>query len=372
MSGFGIPESLRKASTDDRHVSGADETMELPAEDAPEDNGPPTALPTEPPLAAPPGVRVKPRRVGFVRRTGAWGEHHLQALFNTLGRLARAPLSSLMTIAVLGIALALPASLYVVLQNVQTLSQGWDNAAQISLFMRKDLDDAAFRRVADEIAALPQVAEVSRVSSSEALDEFQRLSGFGNVLDALQENPLPPLIIVRPRVEHAAPAQVEALLHDLRGRDGVDLAQLDMEWVERLYAIMEIGKRGVLVLAALLALAVLLIIGNTIRLAIQNRREEIVVQKLIGATDGFIRRPFLYSGLLYGLFGAVFAWIMVTGSLWLLDGPVQRLSVLYNSPFEIDLIGLEASAGLLAAGVLLGLAGAWLAVGRHLREIEPS
>ncbi len=363
MTGFRIPDSLRRASVDDR----LEPRVDVPVDTAP-DAGPPPARAS----SAAPTVRVKPRRVGVVRRIGAWIEHHLQALFNTLGRIARAPLSSVMTIAVLGIALALPTGLYVVLQNIQALSEGWDNAAQISLFMQKDLDEGAFRRLADEIAALPQVAEVSRVTPSQALDEFQRLSGFGNVLDALQDNPLPPLIIVRPSADHAAPVQVEALLQDLRAREGVDLAQLDMEWVERLYAIMEIGKRGVLVLAALLALAVLLIIGNTIRLSIESRREEIVVQKLIGATDGFIRRPFLYSGLLYGLSGAIFAWLLVAGSLWLLDGPVQRLSLLYDSPFEIDRVGLEASAALLAAGVLLGLAGAWLAVGRHLKEIEPS
>jgi cell division transport system permease protein len=367
MSGIGIPESLRARRAEaDRPAPAEVAGMQQPPLVAND----PARSPR--PLQAGAAPRVKSRRIGFTRRIGAWWEHHLQALFNTLGRIARTPLSSLMTIAVLGIALALPTGLHVILHNLQTLSQGWDDAAQISLFMRKDLDDAAIRRIAGEIAALPEVADVSHVTPSQALDEFQRLSGFGNALDALQENPLPALIIVRPAAENATPAQVEALLDALRERGEVDLAQLDMEWVERLYAIMEIGKRGVLVLAVLLALAVLLIIGNTIRLAIQNRREEIVVQKLIGATDGFIRRPFLYSGLLYGLFGAVFAWILVTTSLWLLDGPVQRLSVLYNSPFALDRIGLEASAVLVAGGILLGLAGAWLAVGRHLREIEPS
>lgn len=362
MSGFGIPESLRaKSAPPSPRQTGPALT---------EGSGDP-GQGSRPAQAAPP-TRPKTRRPGLGRRFGAWREHHLQALFNTLGRMARAPLSTLMTVAVLGIALALPTGLHVVLQNVQTLSQGWENAAQISLFMRKDLDEAKAQRLAREFAALPQVAEVSYVSPAQALDEFQRLSGFGNVLEALQQNPLPPLIIVRPGAEHVAPAQVQALLDQLRARPEVDIAQLDMEWVERLHAIMGIGQRAVLVLASLLALAVLLIIGNTIRLAIQNRRDEIVVQKLIGATDGFIRRPFLYNGFLYGLFGALFAWILVTGALWLLDGPVARLSVLYNSPFEIGGIGFAASGGLLLGGILLGLTGAWLAVGRHLRAIEPS
>ncbi len=369
MSEFGIPESLRRRPADD--AAGRAQASPPVGQGDPRQAFDPAPA-DEREESSRSTTRVRTRRVGVSRRIGAWGEHHLQALFSTLGRIARTPFSSAMTIAVLGIALALPTGLHVMLQNVQTLSAGWDDAAQISLFMQRDLDDGAVRRIATEIAALPQVAATSHVTPSEALDEFQRLSGFGKVLDALRENPLPALIIVQPGPEHRAPHEVEALLRTLRERPGVDLAQLDMEWVERLHAITEIGKRGVLVLAVLLSLAVLLIIGNTIRLAIQNRREEIVVQKLIGATDAFIRRPFLYSGLLYGLFGAVFAWLLVSLSLWLLDGPVARLSALYNSPFTLDRIGLEASALLVAGGVLLGLAGAWLAVSRHLREIEPS
>jgi cell division transport system permease protein len=135
--------------------------------------------------------------------------------------------------------------------------------------------------------------------------------------------------------------------------------------------LMEIGRRGVLVLAAVLALAVLLIVGNTIRLAIQNKHDEIEVQKLIGATDAFIRRPFLYSGIWHGLLGAIIAWILVAISLWLLNGPVQRLSLLYDSNFELGSLGMSASLTLLTSGILLGLLGAWAAVGRHLREIEP-
>lgn len=323
-------------------------------------------------VKAPAAPRAKSRKVGFFRRILAHGEHHLQALFNTLGRMARGPFSTLMTVAVIGIALALPTGMHVVLQNVQQVSQGWEDAAQISLFLRKDIASDEIAAFADEIGAMSRIAEVTVITPDQALDEFQRLSGFGDVLDALQENPLPPLIIVRPGAEFSSPAEVEVLLQRFNGRAEVDVAQLDMEWVERLYAIMEIGKRAVLVLGVLLGLAVLLIIGNTIRLAIQSRREEIVVQKLIGATNGFIRRPFLYSGFMYGLSGAVFAWLLIAGSLWLLNDPVQRLSLLYNSPFEIGGMGFVTSGSLLLAGIVLGLLGAWLAVGRHLRDIEPS
>jgi cell division transport system permease protein len=315
---------------------------------------------------------VPPRKLGLFGRVRSYVEHHMQAMFNTLGRMARTPLSTLMTVAVIGIALALPTGLYLVLNSAKAVSASWEDAAQISLYLRHGIDDEQARRLAREIGAMEQVALVSYVSPEAALDEFQRLSGFGEALDVLQENPLPAVLLVRPRLEFTAPAAVESLLARLRAQPGVDSAQLDLEWVKRLYAIMQIAQRAVLVLGVLLALAVLLIIGNTIRLSIQSRREEIVVQKLIGATNGFVRRPFLYNGLFHGLFGAVFAWLLVSLALWLLAGPVRRLSALYDSGFHIGGIGLLPSLVLLGGGLLLGLFGAWLAVGRQIRAIEPS
>lgn len=317
-------------------------------------------------------VRPAARRLGMAGRLRSYGEHHLQAMFNTLGRMARGPFSTLMTVAVIGIALALPTGLYVVLQSARAVSAGWEDAAQISLFLRKGAAPDAVQRLAREIGAMDQVASVTHISPEAALEEFQRLSGFGEALAVLQENPLPSVLVVRPRLEFGSPGAVEALLAGLRARPEVETAQLDLEWVKRLYAIMQIAERAVLVLGVLLALAVLLIAGNTIRLSIQNRREEIVVQKLIGATNAFVRRPFLYNGLFHGLFGAVFAWLLVSAALGLLAEPVRRLSALYDSRFEVGGIGLVPSLLLLGGGLLLGLLGAWLAVGRHIREIEPS
>ena len=297
--------------------------------------------------------------------------HHLQAFFYSLGTIWRNPFSSLMTIAVIGIALALPSGLHVILKNVQGISAGWENAAQISLFLKTGIAEEQARKMVTSLEAMPEITSVKYLSPADALEEFRHLSGFGDALNALDENPLPSLLIVQPATEFTAPAQVGRLLDRLRDFNEVDMAQLDMEWIKRLYALMEIGKRGVMVLGALLALAVLLIIGNTIRLAIQNKRDEIEVQKLIGATDAFIRRPFLYSGIWHGFLGAIIAWLLVAISLWLLNGPVQRLSLLYDSNFELGVLGLTASATLLAAGAILGLLGAWAAVGKHLREIEP-
>ncbi len=296
---------------------------------------------------------------------------HLQVFFYSLGQLSRHPLSLFMTAAVIGIALALPTGLHVLLQNAQQISGGWDGAAQISLFLKKSVSNDQARTLARQLRRRNEIAKVSYISREQALQEFQQQSGFGDALKALKKNPLPSVLIVQPALAHSKPQQTAALLEELRRNSRVDIAQLDMQWVKRLYAIMDIVRRGVLVLAGLLALAVLLVVGNTIRLAIQNRRDEIVVMKLIGGTDAFIRRPFLYTGFWYGFFGALLAFIMVYTTLLLLSGPVEKLAALYHNNFELSRLDSGTALVLLLAGVMLGLVGSWLAVGRHLREIEP-
>ena len=297
---------------------------------------------------------------------------HVQVFFYSLGVLSRSPFATLMTAAVIGIALALPSGLHVVLKNAQQLSGGWDGAAQISLFLKRSVSEAEAERLAQQIQKLPQVYEVSYISRRQALEEFQRLSGFGDALQALQDNPLPSVLVIRPAANASSPESTETLLQTLGNYPPVELAQLDMQWVKRLYVIMELVRRGVVVLAILLAIAVLLVVGNTIRLAIQNRREEIVVMKLIGGTDAFIRRPFLYTGFWYGVFGGMIAWLLVSFSLSILSGPVERLAGLYQSQFQLSGLDVVSTSLLLAISILLGLAGSWLAVGRHLRDIEPS
>lgn len=297
---------------------------------------------------------------------------HLQVFIGSLGRLSRAPLGTLMTSAVLGIALALPFGLSVLLENAERLSSGWDGATQVSLFLEREVSDERGRRLSETLAERPDIAETAFISREEALEEFQRLSGFGDVLDALESNPLPSVVVVRPAGAQLNPEGVEALVKRLKAYPEVELAQLDMQWVKRLYAIMDIVERGVHILALLLALAVVLVVGNTIRLAIQNRRDEIVITKLIGGTDAFIRRPFLYTGFWYGFFGSILAYLMIVGALFALRDPVRVLSGLYDSGFRLSSLETGTGAMLLGSGVLLGLLGSWLAVSRHLREIEPT
>ena len=298
--------------------------------------------------------------------------HHLRSLIGSLGFLFRNGLSSGMTVAVIAIALALPTGLYVLLGNLSPVSVGWDNSAQISLFLKSGVSDKQADSLANKLRLYDDIEKVTLIHRDRALEEFQRVSGFGDAIEALGENPLPHVLAVQPRVDPRRPDKIDHLLKELRQLSQVDIAQLDLQWVKRLYAMLDIAHRGIWVISLLLGIAVLLVVGNTIRLDIQNRREEIQVTKLIGATNGFIRRPFLYTGLWYGISGGILAWILTSLSIGLVEDSVARLAVLYNSDFQ--LAGLQGDETLLLIGLScsLGLLGSWLAVSRHLHEIEPS
>lgn len=297
---------------------------------------------------------------------------HLQNFFYSLGQLWRAPFATLMTILVIGIALALPAGLYVVLDNAQRLSGGWKGGAQISLFLQQGMTPQAADGLKNRLTQRKDITHVEFISASAALEEFQQRSGFGDALKALGENPLPAVMVVIPDLQHSDTDSLQQLLRQCQEMPEVELAQLDMQWVQRLFAIMHIIQQGVLVLALLLAMAVVLTIGNTIRLAIQSRRQEIVVMKLIGATNAFIRRPFLYTGFWYGLSGGLMAWLLVKLSLLTLSDAVKQLANLYSQPFALESLPFFTTLALLFASIFLGLTGSWLAVGKHLRDIEPS
>lgn len=297
---------------------------------------------------------------------------HAQVFFYALGQLAKTPVSSLMTIGVIGISLALPSGLYLLIENIQAVTSGLNGSAQISIFLKPKISDSRARLLEKRIRANPNISSVRYITPEQALKEFKHLSGFGDVIDTLDHNPLPTVLVVEPKKSFSSTDNLKNLVNEFSRYPSVEIAQLDLEWVQRLQAILRIIKRGVSMLAVLLGLAVLLTIGNTIRLAILSRRQEIEVIKLIGGTDGFIRRPFLYSGLLQGLFGAITAWFLVEIGLLLLSGPVGRLAHLYGSDFSIKGFQPLSSLAMLAIGTSLGLLGSRLAVRRHLREIEPS
>ncbi len=297
-------------------------------------------------------------------------QEHARVCLFSLGQLYRAPLASLLTAAVIGITLALPAGLHVLLANFNRVSLSWERTVQASLFLKDSVSEARGRELAQQIARRSEVSDVRYISRAEALAEFRRHSGFGAALDLLGENPLPAVVTVQPKGQ-LAPAAVEGLVNQLRGLPEVEVAQLDQAWLQRLHAILRIVELVVQAIALLLGLAVIIIIGNTIRLDIQNRKDEIVVMKLLGATNGFIRRPFLYTGFWYGLSGGLLAWLLLEGVLWSLTEPVSRLAGLYQSDFRLTGLGHDATIGLFAISILLGLLGSWWTVGRHLQAIEP-
>lgn len=296
---------------------------------------------------------------------------HLQVMLFSLGQLWRQPLASAMTVFVIGIALALPAGLYVLLQNLNQVSNQWDDASQISLFMQKEFTDQQAKLFTKKLQEWPDIAAVNYQTSNKSLEEFRQLSGLGDLLDTLPTNPLPAIVTVSPSTNSLRPDAVGSLLARLDNLPEVDQAQLDMEWLQRLRSISETGQRGISILAILLSLSVLLVIGNTIRLAILNRQAEIKVTKLVGGTNAFVRRPFLYTGFWYGILGGVIAWLTLLLTLGLLSGPINELSHLYNSQFTLQWLVSQTFLALPISGMILGILGAWLAVGRHLSAIEP-
>lgn len=300
-----------------------------------------------------------------------WLSRHLQTALGSLGRLTSQPLASLLTILVMGIALALPACLDVLVRNAQALGGNWDRALDVSVYLKQSTDAAAAARVAERIRQRKDVKHVQLIQADDALKEFREHSGFGEALQALSDNPLPHTLVVTPSTALGTPDALETLSRDLRALPEVDVVQLDTAWVQRYLAILDTVQRVVTLVGVLLAIGVIVIVGNTIRLDIQNRRDEIEVTKLVGGSDAFVRRPFLYGGVWYGLGGGVIAWLVVLVAVALLAGPVQRLAGFYGSRFTLLGLGIQNGLALLLAGAVLGWLGSFLATTRHLRAIEP-
>jgi cell division transport system permease protein len=292
-------------------------------------------------------------------------------MVGSVGRLWTHPFATLLTILVIGIALALPACLHVLVQNVRTASGGWSNALDISVYMKTSasLDDT--KQAAERIRKRRDVDEVTIIPADDALAEFRKSSGFGEALEALKDNPLPHALVVRPDAESRDPARVAQLTGELREIPGVDIVQLDTEWVSRFNAILDVVRRVVFLAAGLFALGILVIVGNTIRLDIENRRDEIEVTKLVGGSDAFVRRPFLYNGIWYGLGGGLIAWLIVAIVVFVLGDPVERIAGLYGSKFQLQGLGLVGWAALMVGGIGLGWLGSFIAATRELRGIEP-
>jgi cell division transport system permease protein len=298
-------------------------------------------------------------------------ERHAQALLGSLGRLARQPFATFLTVVVIGIALALPAALYLTVANMRAVTDGLGDTVQLSAYLAMPTTAAQAKQAAAAIEAREGVGDAVLVSPDEGLAEFRKRSGIGDALEALPDNPLPWLVTVRPSPPHDTPEALEALAADLRRIERVDLVEADTAWVRRIHAIEDTIERLVLLVATVLAAGVLAVVGNTIRLEISGRRAEIEVTKLVGGSNAFVRRPFLYSGLWQGLGGGLLAFALVAAGLAALGPFVGQLSAAYGATFALRGLARDEWPVLVGGGALLGLMGAWLAATYHLRRIEP-
>ncbi len=302
---------------------------------------------------------------------GGYGARHAQALLGSLGRLARSPFATFLTVLVIGLALALPLALELIVTNAGVATGGLVDTIDVSVYFKQGVPLARVRELASEARTHPGVGDIEVISADDGLKEFRRYSGFGAALEALQQNPLPHVLHVRPAADAVSSSALDALKGYFTAWPEVESVQVDSEWVQRLNAILEVLRRVLLVTAVLLAVGVLAMVGNTVRLEIQNRRAEIEVVKLVGGSNAFVRRPFLYTGVLYGLAGALIAWSLILLALILLEGPIATLAQLYGSRYAVAGPGAREALWLIGGGAALGWLGAWMSATRHLRRIEP-
>jgi cell division transport system permease protein len=302
----------------------------------------------------------------------AYFARHAQVLVGSLGRIVHEPFAALMTMGVIAVALALPLFLSLLLLNARLASGNWNEAYDLSVYMDKSASAARVQALAKALRLRGDVATVRIITADQALADFRNDSGFGKALDALGDNPLPDTLVVTPTLTSSTPQGTETLKTAISAMSDVHTVQIDTDWVKRLHAMLDLLRRVVWLTAGLLGVGIVIIVSNTIRLDILNRRAEIEVMKLVGASDGFTRRPFLYSGIWYGLGGGLLALILVAIASAVLARPVARLAFLYGSAFRLEGVNVATGIGVLIVAVGLSWLGSWLAATRHIRAIEPS
>lgn len=316
--------------------------------------------------AAKPAAAERVKSGGPGARLRAWREQHLYSLVSSLGRLARRPFATGLTVGVMAIAIALPLGLGLALGNIERFSGSVSESREIGVFLKADVSVEQARGLATGIGQRPDVAAVTVRTPEEGLEEFLAMSDLAGALDVLEENPLPTVLVVQPTGDG------DALAADLRSLPEADIVQHDAVWRQRLSAWLAFGERVVQVVAALLGLGVLLVVGNTVRLDIGARSEEIAVLQHLGATDAFVRRPFLYLGAWYGLAAGLLAGVLLVVAGLLMQGRLSALVASYGSQFALSGPGWRGSLALLAGAIAMGWLGAWLATGHHLRRTRPT
>lgn len=299
-------------------------------------------------------------------------EHHQKTAKNTFSQLIQKPITNIFTCFVIGIALVLPVLLSVLLVNIEDINKHWDGSPQITLLLKKGLPSLDAGVLADTISKKQSVSSSQFIDNEQALSDFKTRFEFTDAIEFLDENPLPHAIIVRLSKTITSISDIEQLRDSLVTLPEVESAILDSTWVQRLQSITLLVEKSVWVIAVMLSLTVILVLGNTIRLAIENRKEEIIVVKLVGGTDPFVRRPFLYMGIFLGLGASVIAWGLIHWVIYLLNEPIEALALSYQLEFSLSGLTFKSTLFLLIFGLSLGWISAWLAVRRHLDEIEPN
>ena len=295
--------------------------------------------------------------------------NHRVTLVQSLRDMVLEPLQTAMTVLVIAIALALPGALFLAVENLERLSGNVKASTQLTVFLEFGVEEKTIETLEIQLQTLVGVSSISYISPEQALTEFQALSGFGSALDYLAESPLPAVFVVQP--DSVKLDRAGEIADQISKLSGVDQVQIDMQWLQRLRSMLEIGEKLITALSITLGLGVLLAVANTIRMAIQSRTDEIIVIRLVGGTDGYVRRPFLYTGLIFGLSGGLVSVLLLWGSVNWLNSSIEVLASLYESRFVLHGLSIWSLLGILGGGALLGLLGAWVAVRRHLRGIEP-
>lgn len=311
------------------------------------------------------------RQAGSDRfRLRTWASQHVQCAIASLGSLWRARWGTALTAGVIGIALALPMAAWLVVQSIADVGERVDFESQISLFLYPELSNEDARALADELVSRAEVITAHVITKEQGLVEFQNAAGVSGFTNKVaKDNPLPAVVTLG--IDRDTAARLAEFADALARHKAVEFVQTDQDWVLRLDAFIQLARQFLWLLSILLGVGVMLVVGNTLRLSIEAQRAEIEIAKLFGASDSFVRRPFLYQGLLFGLSGALVAWVLVAAAAWVLHGSFSRLLELYALEVTLSGPGADHSLSLILAGVGLGWLGAWLSVGHHIRMIEP-
>jgi cell division transport system permease protein len=315
------------------------------------------------------GAAERINGVDWPARLESYAFLHAHNLIASLGRLYRSP-ASLMTIGVIAIVLSFPISFGLVLKNAQQAIGGLEETNRMSVFLKPEISNENGQKLAGKWAQMPQIREARLITREAGLLEFEHYSGLGEALKSLDFNPLPVVVMIQPRDALSSRAEIQKLIAELSALPEVDFVQADMEWLVKLQTLLGIMQRTLITLGVLLSLSVLFVVGNTIRLELHHREHEILVTKLMGASNAFVRRPFLYAGLWFGLLGGLTALVLVGVLMVIIQVPVHQLAALFGHELTLKFVGFSEALLLLLLSVLIGILGAWIVVASHLRRLR--